>query len=70
MEYLLLMAVAFITAYIMITGPVSSFTIGMIQTLSAAMGNIVQNGDLKTGQVVPPGQSGHPSDPSRLKRVH
>lgn len=69
-EYLLLMALTFITAYIMITGPISTFTADMINRLRAGMGNMVQNGDLTSGPIVQPGTAGHPGDLTRLKRLH
>jgi hypothetical protein len=69
-EYLLLIAATFIASYLMITGPVSSFTARMLNTMRAALGNMVQNGDLRSGEVVPAGQSGHPGDPSRHQALH
>ncbi len=72
-EYLLLTAVAFLTSYLMITGPVGNFTRGMVDRLRGSMANIVQNGELAAapnGQAAQPGDSNHPSDPSRAKRLH
>lgn len=69
-EYLLLLTVAFISSYLVIMGPVASFTTSMILRLRSAMGNIVQNADLVPGQVVPPGDNNHPGSPKRLRRLH
>ena len=69
-EYLLLLAMTFITAYLMVTGPVSRFTQLMLFTIRASLANVVQNGELNPGQVYAPGQPGHPSSPTRFKALH
>ncbi len=69
-EYLLLMAVAFITTYLVITGPMGTFTQEMVGTIRAALVNVVQNGELTPGEVLRAGDSGHPGDPVRLKPLH
>ena len=69
-EYLMLLAAAFITTYLVITGPMASFTTSMIQTIRGAMGNVVQNGELTPGQVRQPGEPGHPGDPVRVRPLH
>lgn len=69
-EYLLLMAAAFITSYIVMTGPMSKFTSLMLATIRSSLANVVQNGELQPGQVLQPGQGGHPGDPARSKPLH
>ncbi len=68
-EYLLLLTVAFITAYIVITGPVATFASGMINGIKAGLFNVVQNAELSTTGTGF-GNAGHPSDPERMKPLH
>ncbi len=69
-EWLLLMAVAFITAYIVITGPVATFARDMVAGIKVGLLNIVQNAELTTSAPVTAGSAGHPSDPRRMKALH
>jgi uncharacterized protein (UPF0333 family) len=69
-EYLLLLSAAFITTYIVMTGPMAQFTRQMLATIRSSLVNVVQNGELSPGQVSSPGQSGHPGDPARTKALH
>jgi|GEM_PF-1153687 len=68
-EYLLLMAVVFITGYLMMTGPVATFTAGMIQNIRAVTGNIIRNAELD-GESLTQGANNHPSDSRRLRALH
>lgn len=70
LEYLLLLSVAFITSYIMITGPLATFTQLTLVTIRSALGNVIRNGEMKPGTVAEPGEDGHPSNPARLKPLH
>ncbi len=69
-EYLMLLGAAFITTYIVMIGPMADFTKLMLATIRSAIGNVVQNGELTPGEVLQPGQSGHPGDPARAKPLH
>jgi hypothetical protein len=69
-EYLLLLAATFVTSYFVVTGPMSSFTRQLLTTIRSALVNVVQNGELTPGEVLSPGQSGHPGDPARARPVH
>lgn len=69
-EYLLLLSAAFITTYIVMTGPMADFTRQMLATIRSSLVNVVQNGELTPGQVNTPGQAGHPGDPVRAKPLH
>jgi Flp pilus assembly pilin Flp len=69
-EYLLLLAMAFIVAYFMITGPLSQFTLLMLAQIRSAIANVVQNGELAAGQVYEAGDPGHPSASQRFKALH
>jgi hypothetical protein len=62
-EWLLLTAVAFMTAYIAITGPFSRFTLSFINNIKSVTRGIVQNGEIRP-------DAAPPSTPSRLKGVH
>lgn len=69
-EYLLLLAMAFITAYILMTiGPLPRFTTQMLADIRTRLGNVVRNGQMES-QGTEPGTSGHPSDPRRFKALH
>ncbi|MBY0370289.1 hypothetical protein K2X33_06350 [bacterium] len=70
LEYLLLLSAAFITTYIVMTGPMGNFTRLMLATIRSSITNVVQNGELTPGQVLAPGQAGHPGDPARAKALH
>jgi hypothetical protein len=67
---MLLLAMTFITSYLVITGPMSNFTRLMLATIRSTLVNIVQNGELTPGEVTNPGQAGHPGDPTRAKALH
>ena len=69
-EYLLLLSAAFITTYLVMTGPMANFTRLMLATIRSSITNVVQNGELTPGQVSQPGQGGHPGDPARSKALH
>ena len=69
-EYLMLLALTFITSYLMVTGPVANFTKLMLATFRSSLVNVVQNAELQPGQQVEPGEGGHPSDPARGKALH
>ena len=69
-EYLMLMALAFITGYIVATGPMANFAKLMLATFRSSLVNVVQNAELKPGEQIEPGEGGHPSDPARAKPLH
>lgn len=69
-EWLLLMAMAFITAYLIMTaGPLPTFTTKLIGDIRSRLGNVVRNGEMETtgGEQ---GSAGHPSDSRRMKPLH
>ena len=69
-EYLLLLAMTFITAYIFMTvGPLPRFTSQMLNDIRNRLANVVRNGQMDAGGLEP-GTPGHPSDPQRLKGLH
>ena len=69
LEYLLLISAAFITAYIMITGPMATFTGQMLGEIRSSLVNIVRNGE-NSPNVVETGQNGHPGDQARFEALH
>jgi Flp pilus assembly pilin Flp len=70
-EYILLMAMVAITTYLMVKGPVARFTqLAFLGTIRGGIGNVIRNGEMKSGQIVDTGQAGHPGDPARAKALH
>ena len=69
-EYLMLLSLAFITAYLMITGPVATLTRLIVVTIRSSLENVVHNGEIRAGERINPGEAGHPSDPARGKALH
>ena len=70
LEYLLLLAVTFITTYLMISGPLANGTRQMLGNIRGGIRSTVQNGEWKNGDPAGPGEKGHPGSPERLKPVH
>jgi hypothetical protein len=68
-EYLLLMSVAFITAYMMSVGPLAGFTKDLINDLRAGLGNLVKHAEWAPGNIDPSSDK-HPASPRRTKAVH
>jgi hypothetical protein len=68
-EYLLLMAMTFITAYILVRGPVANFTKGIFTTLQVGLQNMVTNAEW-TPNATTFNQTGDPSSQARLKALH
>jgi hypothetical protein len=66
----MLLSVAFISAYLVVTGPLATFTRLTIFTIRSGIQNTVRNGEWRDGEVVGPGEAGHPGDPARLRPVH
>ena len=62
-EWLLLMAVAFLTAYFIMTGPFATFTTNLISNIKSATNSIVRNGEVRP-------DTAPPDTPARLKAVH
>jgi hypothetical protein len=69
-EYLLVMLMVFITAYIILSGPLTTFTNNLFANLLSVLKSVVTHGELKTGNVLINGGSGHPMDPQRFKALH
>lgn len=69
-EWLLLMAMAFITAYILIlSGPLPDFTAKLLNDIRSRLGNVVRNGEMEQGGGAQ-GEAGHPTDNRRMKPLH
>jgi hypothetical protein len=69
-EYLLLLSMVFITSYIILAGPLTTFTNNLFANLLSVLKSVVTNGELKTGDVSINGGAGHPMDPQRYKALH
>lgn len=69
LEYLLLMAAAFLTSYLVITGPLSGFTKQLLTDIRAGIGNVVSHAEW-TDESIERGKDKHPSNPQRLRPVH
>ncbi len=70
LEYLMLMTVAFVATYVIVTGPLATQARYILVTIRSGIQNTVRNGEWKEGDVVGPGEAGHPGDPDRLRPVH
>lgn len=68
-EYLLLLAMTFITAYIVVRGPVSFFTAGIFRNLTFGLQNMVTNAEWSPNATTF-NQTGDPSSQARLKALH
>lgn len=68
-EYLLLLAACFITAFLLIKGPVAVFTRDVLSGITGGLQNIVTNGEF-TGDTFEFAKRGHPASPARLKPLH
>lgn len=68
-EYLLLLAVAFLTSYIIVTGPAAGLTTDMLTFIRSGLGNVVKHGEWTT-DTIEPAKGKHPGNPQRLKAVH
>lgn len=69
LEYLLLLVAAFITAYILVSGPFGNLTVGMFRTIISGLQNMVTNAEFN-GEHPSFDQAGHPSSEKRLKPLH
>jgi hypothetical protein len=69
LEYLMLLSLAFITAYIVIRGPMSIFTRRLLGNIFSGIQNLVTNAEWTTDDLQP-FQGSHPSSQKRLKPLH
>jgi uncharacterized protein (UPF0333 family) len=69
-EYLFLLSLVFITAYIILTGPLSRFTNSTFNNIESVLQNMVASGELDTGNVQVNGGTGTPMDQRRFRPVH
>ena len=71
-EYILLLLLTFMTGYLLITGPIATFTNLTIVTIRAALGNVILAGELTpaSGQLIQPNDPLNPANPARLQPVH
>lgn len=68
-EYLMLLAVAFITAYIMVTGPLADFTTAMVDNIRNNIQNMVKHAEWN-GEGIEISNPLHPSNPERVRPLH
>ncbi len=68
-EYLLLLAAAFLTSYLIITGPLAGFTRDLLADIREGLGNLVEHAEWTT-ESIEPGKGKHPGAPERLRPVH
>lgn len=68
-EYLMLLSVAFITSYILVTGPIANYTQTFLEHVSTGIKNVVQSAEWQK-QPIEIGNERHPSSPKRFKALH
>ena len=68
-EYLLLLAMSFLMAYIVVRGPVSTFSSTMLRGIREGLSNVVEYGEM-TKEDLQMGQPNHPASAQRLKPLH
>ncbi len=68
-EYLLLLAATFFTAFLMVKGPLSGFTESFVNGTRIALKNYVQTAEYETEEIQV-GSQQHPSSSQRFKAVH
>jgi len=69
-EYLMVLALAAGSAYLVVTGPVQAFTRLMVATIRSTIVNVVQNAELRPGEQAETGSGDHPGAANRGKRLH
>lgn len=69
-EYLMLLAMAAGTAFLVINGPVKTFSSLIVVTFRSTLANVVQNGAMLPGDTAEIGDSRHPSARDHGKRLH
>lgn len=69
-EWLLLTAMVFIVAYVVMSGPMSTYTRIVLADMRSRLVGVIQNGDNTPGEVALPGTNGHPLDDSHYKALH
>jgi len=70
LEYLLLLSAAFISGYIVVTGPMNRAAEYAIVSFKSSITSIVQNGENTPGEVATPGSGNHPGNAKRYKALH
>ena len=71
LEYLLLLSAAFVSAYLIVTQPLGSFTIRILSDIRGGIQSTVKDGEWKRGGGAESGvSSDHPNDPSRKRALH
>ncbi|MCB0406421.1 MAG: hypothetical protein KDD51_16685 [Bdellovibrionales bacterium] len=68
-EYLLLLAVAFITTFIMMSGPIGNYVGNFITAMQTNMQNFIKNSEWGPDEV-DLNDPEHPSSPQRLRPLH
>lgn len=68
-EYLLLMATAFLVSYLIITGPMANFTKQMLTDIREGIGNAVTHAEW-TKDRFERGKDKHPGNPKRVRPIH
>jgi len=68
-EYLMLLALVFMTAYLTMVGPFGDIAGWMLGDISNSIGNVIQNAEWSTERIEV-GTPRHPSNPNRLRPLH
>ena len=70
LEYLMLLSAAFISGYVVITGPIAKFTGDMLLDIRGGLQNVVHSGQWKKGTEIAPGDREAPGQEKRGKPLH
>lgn len=70
LEYLLLLAATFITAYIMVRGPIGKFTNQMFANIFSGLQNLITYAEWSSEDMEDVTKGSNPASPDRLKPLH
>ena len=68
-EYLLLLAVVFIAAYLMMTRPLADFTRQFLSDIRSGISNVIQHAEWSNEQIAV-GNPRHPASRERFRPLH
>lgn len=69
LEYLLLLGATFIAAYIMVRGPIGTFTNSLFTNIFSGLQNLITHAEWSSEEFNE-GEAVHPMNPARTKPLH